>query len=335
MRALLLQSPGSAVLKEVPEPEVGDRALVTVRRVGVCGTDLSIFRGKIRVSTPRIMGHEVVGVVERPGRLGLFPPGTRVVVDPTLTCGYCDMCRADHSNLCRNGGLMGREVDGVFADRLAVDESLLHAVPDQVTMEAGPLLQVLATCVHAQSRLPVVPGDTAVVIGLGVTGSLHLQMLAARGIRSIVVVTRSEWKQQMATGWGATHVAGPAQAAAAVMEASGGKGAAVVIESAGYESTLSQAIELAAPGGTIVLFGTITGGQTGLPYYLLYEKELTLLNPRAALPRDFPRAIQLVAAGAVAIDSLVTHRFSLADGPAAMVALAGDPKAMKMILEVS
>jgi 2-desacetyl-2-hydroxyethyl bacteriochlorophyllide A dehydrogenase len=335
MRALLLETPGNAVLKEVPEPELGEGALVSVKRVGVCGTDLSIFRGKIRVSVPRIMGHEAVGVVERPGRLGLFPPGTRVVVDPTVTCGHCDMCRADHSNLCRNGGLMGREVEGVFAERLAIDETLLHAIPDQLSLEAAPLLQVLATCVHAQSKLPVFPGDTGVVIGLGVTGSLHLQLLAARGLSSIVVVTRSEWKQRMATGWGATHVVGPEQAAEAVVEASGGRGANVVIESAGYESTLRQAIELAAPGGTVLVFGTITGGQAGLPYYQLYAKELTLLNPRAALPRDFPRAIELVASRAVSFDSLVTHRFSLDEGPVAMAALAEDTKALKMILEVS
>lgn len=335
MKALLLESPGNASLREVPEPEVGERALVTVKRVGVCGTDLSIFGGKIRVSVPRIMGHEVVGVVERPGRLGLFAAGTRVVVDPTVTCGYCDMCRADHSNLCRKGGLMGREVEGVFAERLAVDETLLHAIPDQLSLEAGPLLQVLATCVHAQSKLPVFPGHTGVVIGLGVTGSLHLQLLVARGLTSIVVVTRSEWKTQMAAGWGATQVVGPERAAEAVMEASGGRGADVVIESAGYESTLRQAIELAAPGGTVLLFGTITGGHTGLPYYLLYEKELTLLNPRAALPRDFPRAIQLVAAGAVSIDPLVTHVFPLTRAPVALASLADDPKALKMILEVS
>jgi 2-desacetyl-2-hydroxyethyl bacteriochlorophyllide A dehydrogenase len=331
----MLDSPGHAALKEVPEPDIAGQALVTVNRVGICGTDVSIFRGKIPVSVPRIMGHEVVGVVERPGPLGLVPAGARVVVDPTITCGYCDMCRADHSNLCRNGGLMGREVDGVFADRLAIDENLLHAIPDQVPMEAGPLLQVLATCVHAQSGFAVFPGDTAVVIGLGVTGSLHLQLLAARGITSIVAVTRSEWKQDLATGWGASHSVGPDRATEAVMKASDGRGAAVVIESAGYESTLSQAIELAAPAGTVVLFGTITGGHTGLPYYLLYEKELTILNPRAALPRDFPRAIELVAAGAVSIAPLVTHRFPLEEGPAALAALTDDPKALKMILEVS
>jgi 2-desacetyl-2-hydroxyethyl bacteriochlorophyllide A dehydrogenase len=335
MKALLLEAPGNAVVREVPEPEVGGGALVTVKRVGVCGTDLSIFRGKIPVRVPRLMGHEAVGVVERPGRLGLFPPGTRVVVDPTVTCGYCDMCRADRSNLCRNGGLMGREVDGVFAERLAIDETLLHAIPDRVSLEAGPLLQVLATCVHAQSKLPVFPTETGVVIGLGVTGSLHLQLLAARGIRSLVVVTRSEWKEQLATGWGATHVVGPEQAAEAVMEASGGRGADVVIESAGYESTLSQAIELAAPGGTVLVFGTITDGKSGLPYYQLYAKELTLLNPRAALPRDFPKAIELVATRAVSFDSLVTRRFSLDEGPDALAALTDDAKALKMIFEVS
>jgi 2-desacetyl-2-hydroxyethyl bacteriochlorophyllide A dehydrogenase len=335
MRALVLEAAGSANVREVPKPDSDGRAVVQVERVGVCGTDASIFKGKIKVAYPRIMGHEMVGVIETPGPMGLFPAGTRVVADPGAACGYCHLCRADRANLCLNGGLLGRDLDGVFAEYLAVPETFLHPLPDTVAPDDAPMLQVLGTCVHAQTQFSVFPGDTAVVIGLGVTGFLHLQLLKARGITSIVAVTRSEWKQEMALGWGATAAVGPDAAKAVIAEASQGRGAAVVVECAGYESTLSQAIELAGHGGTISAFGTVTHRDSGLPYYHLYHKELTILNPRAALPRDYSRAIQLVAQGSVELAALVTHRLPIEEASGALGELINDPLALKILFEVS
>jgi 2-desacetyl-2-hydroxyethyl bacteriochlorophyllide A dehydrogenase len=335
MRALVLDRPGQAEVREVPPPERPGWALVRVDSVGVCGTDGSIFGGKIPVAYPRVMGHEMAGVVEKAGSLGLVPPGTRVVVDPTVTCGYCDLCRADRANLCRNGGLLGRDLDGVFSELVAVPETLLHPLPDSISTDEAPLLQVLGTCVHGQDGTTVLPGDTAVVVGLGVTGLLHVQLLRARGITQVVGVTRSEGKRQLARQLGAARAVSPDQAAAAVDEVSGGRGARLVVESAGYESTFSQAIHLAGAGGTVVFFGTATGGGEGLPYYQLYHKELTLLNPRAALPRDYARAVELAGAGAVQLAPLVTHRLPLTDAPTALPSLVADPAALKVIFEVN
>ncbi len=335
MKALVLEAAGSANVRDVPRPDPDRRAVVRVERVGVCGTDASIFKGKIKVAYPRIMGHEMVGVIETPGPMGLFPAGTRVVADPGAACGYCHLCRADRANLCLNGGLLGRDLDGVFAEYLAVPETFLHPLPESVAPDDAPVLQVLGTCVHAQAQFSVFPGDTAVVIGLGVTGFLHLQLLKARGITSIVAVTRSEWKQEMALGWGAAAAVGPDSAKAAIAETSQGRGAAVVVECAGYESTLSQAIDLVGHGGTVSAFGTVTHRDSGLPYYQLYHKELTILNPRAALPRDYSRAVQLVAEGSVELAPLVTHRLPIEDAPGALGDLINDPTALKILFEVS
>jgi 2-desacetyl-2-hydroxyethyl bacteriochlorophyllide A dehydrogenase len=335
MKALVLEGPASASVREVPDPAGAGRALLRVERVGVCGTDASIFKGKIKVGYPLVMGHEMVGVIETPGEKGLFPGGTRVMVDPTITCGYCHRCRADRANLCLNGGLLGRDLDGVFAEYPAVPENLLHPLPESVSPDDAPLIQVLGTCVHAQTQFPVFPGDTAVVIGLGVTGFLHLQLLRARGLSSVVAVTRSEWKQEIARRWGATEAVGPDDAKEAIVRASWGRGAAVVVECAGYESTLSQAIDLAGYGGTVSAFGTVTQRDSGLPYYQLYHKELTVLNPRAALPRDYARAVDLVAQGAIELAPLVTHRLPLAEASTALGDLITDPSALKIIFEMN
>lgn len=334
VKALVVDRPHNAEIRQIPDPEAVAGALIRVERVGVCGTDASILRGKIPVSYPRVMGHEMVGTVETPGPLGLFLPGTRVMVDPSITCGYCPPCRADRPNLCIRGGLLGRDLDGVFSELLAVSETQIHQVPDSIDEEAGPLLQVLGTCVHAQEAVAVFPGQVAAVVGLGVTGLLHLQLLAARGVDRIVAVTRSAWKQSLAMQLGARTVVSPDDAGNTVREMSDGLGADVVIESAGHEATLSQSIDLAAPGATVIAFGTLTGGGSGLPYYQLYHKELTLRNPRAALPRDYARAVDLAATGVIELTPLITHRLSLEEAPKALGTLIDDPSTLKIVFEV-
>lgn len=334
MKALVLDRPHNAEMRHVPDPEPMAGALVRVERVGVCGTDASIFRGKIAVSYPRVMGHEMVGTVEEPGPLGLFRQGTRVMVDPSVTCGYCPPCRADRPNLCIRGGLLGRDLDGVFSELLAISETQIHRVPDSVEPGAGPLLQVLGTCVHAQDAAAVFPGQVAAVVGLGVSGLLHLQLLVARGIDRIVAVTRSEWKKNLAMQLGAATVVSPEDAVTAVREVSDGLGADLVIECAGHEATLSQSIDVAAPGATVIAFGTLTGGGAGLPYYQLYHKELTLRNPRAALPRDYARAVDLAATGSIKLTPLVTHRLSLEEAPRALGTLIDDPSTLKIVFEL-
>lgn len=335
MKALVLEAPGKASVREMPEPTRDGWALLRVERVGVCGTDGSIFKGKIPVPYPLVMGHEMVGTVVRPGPLGLAAVGRRVMVDPTITCGYCHLCRNDRANLCRNGGLLGRDLHGVFSELVEVPENLLHPLPEEVDPSTGPLLQVLGTCIHAQDQAKVFPGDVAVVVGLGVTGLLHVQLLKARGVETVIGVTRSAWKQDLAKSMGALVAVGPEAAEETVDEVSEGRGASIVVECAGYESTLSQAIQLAGPGGDLVLFGTLTGGGAGLPYYQLYHKELTFHNPRAALPRDYARAVALAAAGAVDLSPLVTHRLPIEEGPAAFSDVLNDPAALKIIFEVN
>ena len=129
-------------------------------------------------------------------------------------------------------GLLGRDADGCFAELVAVDEALLHPIPDSVAPDAAALLQVLSTCVHAQSRLSPSPEDSAVVIGLGVTGLLHVQLLRARGLRTLIGVTRSEWKRDLARRLGASATATPDEAADAVGAATDGRGARIAIDCA-------------------------------------------------------------------------------------------------------
>jgi len=216
--------------------------------------------------------------------------------------------------------LLGRDLDGVFAEAIGLEERFLHPVPDQIPPDEAGLLQVLGTVVHSQRPVPVSSETVAVVIGLGVSGMLHTQLLSERGAGCVIGITRSPWKLELAKTLGAELVATPDEAAAAVAQASSGRGADLVVESVGTEQTVVQSIDLAGPGGDVIIYGTVTGAGAEMPYYQLYFKELTLHNPRAALPGDYDEAIRLAAEGRTRLAPLVTGRYPLEEAAAAFAA---------------
>lgn len=316
----------------MPEPNQGTDSLVRIRQVGICGTDVKILAGKIPVSYPMIMGHEMVGDVVSAAAGSPYVEGTRVLVDPGVSCGWCHLCQSGRTNICVNGGLMGREVDGVFAELVAAPHTRLVPVPDAISDKAAGLLQVLGTCVHAVKTVDAFPGRVAVVIGLGVTGQLISQLLRLKGFE-VVGVTRSEWKRELASELGASVVAPPGEAAAVLDEMTAGRGPELVVEAVGTEATLSTAIELVATGGEVLVFGTTTGGSNGLPYYQLYHKEITLLNPRAAIVGDYADGVGLAASGALQLEPLVTHVLDLGEVDQAFEAVL-DSSSMKVLMKV-
>lgn len=332
MRAVQVVGPSQLEVIEVPAPPAGLHALVRVDRAGICGTDVKVLSGQIAGPRPLVMGHEMVGTVVEPGSRRLVAAGTRVLVDPATACGHCDLCRAGRGHLCRSGGLLGRDSDGVFSDLIAAPEEKLHVIPPGVSVAAATVLQVLGTCVHAQRRVSVFPTDTVAVVGLGVSGMLHLELLAARGVSQLVGITRSQWKLEMAQRLGAAVTATPDKAEEVLAEFTDGRGADLVVEAAGTEATLALAIRLAATGGEVLVFGTITAGDRGLPYYDLYHKELTLYNPRAATPSDYDAGIELAAAGRLQLEDLLTHTFAVADAAAAFEAV-GDSSSLKVAMD--
>lgn len=317
-------------LVDVPRPAEGTGAMVRVEQAGLCGTDLKIVRGDIPVTTPRVLGHEVVGRLEQ--RVGDLPAGTRVLVDPFAPCRRCPVCLRGRENLCPNGGLMGRDVDGGLTDVLAVAVDRLHPLPDAIDDQAASYLQVLGTCVHAQNRLPSDPKGSAVVVGLGVSGLLHVQLLRDRGVRTIVGVTRSATKRQLAEAVGVTVAVHPDQAAAAVAAITGGGGADMVVECAGTSQSLAQAIQLTALGGQLLLFG-IPSSAEDLPLYQLYYKELDVIGARAAVGSDYDQAVELVASGRLDLSPLPTRAYPLSKAAEAFRAL-GEGDSLKITIDV-
>lgn len=336
MNAIVLSAAGHLAAAEVdsPRPRHG-QVLVRITNSGVCGTDLKIFTGAIPVSYPLIMGHEISGEVVDTGGGADLKRGDRVIVDPVLYCGGCFSCRAGRTNLCPNGALIGRDADGGFADYVVAPRTHVFRLPDAIDPRAAPMIQVLTTCLHAQRRANLFPAQSVVVSGLGVTGQLHVQLAKARGAYPVIGITRSAWKRDLAEQLGAdlTLAAGD-EVARRVVEATGGRGPDIVIETTGMVRSIAESIAMAGLGGTLLLFGITTAAEGVLPFYELYFRELTLINARAAKGEDFPDSIDLVARGIVKLMPLVTHTMPVAELASAIDLLKTDGDGrMKIILQ--
>jgi L-iditol 2-dehydrogenase len=304
MKAMVLRAPSDLAIGDVAPPEVpSSHVLVRITHSGLCGTDLKIYQGAIPAQYPLIMGHEMVGEVAG---------GARVIIDPVLSCGSCFHCRIGQTNLCPAGGLIGRETNGGFAEYAAVPAAQVFRLPDSIDSASAPLIQVATTCLHAQRLAHVSEGESVAVIGLGVSGQLHVQLAKALGAGKVIGISRSRFKNELAKQLGADVAieSGPA-AVARVLDETEGRGADVVIECTGVMTQIAEAIRMARFGGRILLFGITNATSGALPFYDLYFKELTLINSRAATAQDFPLVIDLVDRGALRLEPLVTHRMAL------------------------
>ncbi len=331
---MVLRAPGDMVLDDVPPPERdGSHVRVRITNSGICGTDFKIYSGAIPVRYPRIMGHEMAGEVVERGD-SAFAPGDRVIIDPELYCGGCFHCRIGQTHLCPNGILLGRDANGGFAEYVSAPASQVFRLPDAVASRTAPLIQVLTTCPHAPRQITIFPGEFVVVMGLGVTGQLHVQLAKARGA-TVIGVTRSADKRALAERLGAdaTLPAGDG-AVERVREATEGRGADVVVETTGVVPSLATAIHMARAGGRLLLFGIMTAKEGELPFYDLYFKELRLVGARVAKSEDYPGAIGLVQRGSVRLDPLISAMMPLRDLQSAIGMLGSDSgQRMKIILD--
>jgi L-iditol 2-dehydrogenase len=336
MKATVLRSPRETGLEEVSRPEPGPgEVLVRITHGGICGTDLKIYEGSIPVRHPLILGHEMAGVVVEQVE-GRTLVGERVVVDPVLFCGTCYYCQSGLTNLCPNCGLLGRDRNGGFAEYAVVPQSHVYVLPESIDNVEAALIQVVTTCMHAQRRVEITKEQSVAVVGLGVTGQAHVQLAKIRGAHPVIGVTRSAWKRRLAEQLGA-DVALPSGTGAVrgVLDATNGRGADVVIECTGHLSAIADAIRMARPGASLLLFGITTGGlDPTFPFYDLYFKELRVVNARAAKSEDFPPCIDLVARGVLKLRPLITHVLPLENFSAAieMLRLEADGR-MKIVLE--
>lgn len=333
MKVARLHGPGDLRICEEPVPVPGPgQSLVRVTAVGLCGSDLHWYThgsiGDARLTRPVVPGHEFAGVV-----VGGALDGRRVAVDPALPCGACELCAEGHPNLCPTVGFAGHGTcDGPLREHLAWRDDRLHLVPDSVSDAGAALLEPLGVAIHTFDLGHVRLGDTVAVVGCGPIGLLLLQVARAGGAGRVVAVEPLEHRRAAALRLGADLVLAPDEAHRS-WDRVAPTGVNVAFETAGADDGVDQAIEAARPGARVVLAGIPGEDRSSFRASLARRKGLSLVMVRR-MKEVYPRAIGLVEAGLVDVESLVTCRFPLDQADEAFRA-AARREGLKVVVDVA
>jgi len=331
VKALVYLGPGRMELQDAPEPSPGPgEAVIASSASSICGSDLHGFReASPRRIPPLIMGHETVGTIAAVGDgVPASRIGERVVLKPIVSCRVCRWCRMGAINHCPTGKLVGRDLTGGFAELFAVPAGSAVPFDADVSDEIGTLVEPLANAVHVASRA-VTSGDRVFVIGAGPIGVLMAKAASLFGASRVLITDPVADRLQLAAAQGAEPVTGddPAQA---VIDATDGEGADVVIDAAGYEATWAMGLRAVRSGGRIDEVGLGSGSGT-VDFFAVLGKEATITGSYAWGDADFTRAIDLVSQGVLDVNGWLTT-MALADGHRAFEELVGGAGHFKVVL---
>lgn len=316
-RAVYMQGTNNMVFKDVEVPEISSKdVLIKVDSVGVCGSDVHYYQhGKIGdfiVNGDFILGHECAGEVVQIGSdVENLVVGDRVCLEPGKTCGKCEFCKEGKYNLCPDVEFFATPpYHGVLQNYVKHPEDMCFKLPDNVSNMEGALVEPLAVGLHASSVGNVKLGDTVVIFGTGCIGLVTLLSCKARGASNIIVVDVLENRLKMAEKLGATSVinAKEIDAIKEIESLTDGKGADVVIDTAGAEITVKQTVDVVKRGGIIVLVGMTPNDEVSFNFMKLMGKEgevRTIFRYRNL----YPVAINAIASGSINVKQIVSHEF--------------------------
>jgi len=304
--------------EEIPIPQISENEiLVKPKAVGICGSDVDMYRGVYSGlwKLPVTPGHEFVGEVARVGaNVKDLMTGYRVTSEEILWCGYCRSCKAGFPNFCQNLQELGFTVPGALAGYLKVDRKYAHKLPPNVSYEAGSLVEPTSVSYNAifVQGGGLSPGDFVAVFGAGPIGLLSMMVSKVAGAQ-VAVIEISEKRRIMAENFGADHVLNPREVDVVkeIKNLTEGYGANMSVECTANESVVSTAIECLRFRGKAVLVGMLEKPST-INGITLVRKGLSLVGSLGHSGHDtFPHVIDLIARGVIDPTKLITHRFEL------------------------
>ncbi|WP_128101095.1 zinc-binding alcohol dehydrogenase family protein [Paenibacillus sp. DCT19] len=310
MRAVVCEEVEHLSLQDVPEPERTEHeAIVSIKRIGICGTDLHAYKGNQPFFTyPRILGHELAGVIEEIGQneAGL-QIGDTVSIIPYLHCGRCIACRSGKTNCCVSMQVMGVHVDGGMRERIAVPVThLLRA--DGLTLDEAAMVEPLSIGAHAVRRARLQPGEQVVVIGAGPIG-LGVMAFAKQAGAKVIAVDRNQERLELSRSLAGADVLVQAtgQAVEQVREVTGGDYATAVFDATGNVNSMNEAIQYVAHGGQLIYVGLVKADITFHdPEF--HKREMSIMGSRNATREDFEQVMQVLRAKKLDLDTYLTHR---------------------------
>lgn len=340
MKALVLEEYGRFAYREVPTPAAGPgEVLVAVKACGICGSDVHGMDGSTgRRKPPLIMGHEAAGVISKvgPGVEG-WQPGQRVTFDSTIYCGTCWHCRRGEINLCDNRRVLGVSCDeyrqdGAFAEYVVVPARILYRLPVKVSFAQAAMVEALSIAAHAANRSPIHLGTSALVMGAGTIGLLVIQVLKALGCHPVIAADIDATRLKRAEAAGADMAIDSARRDVQ-REVGGrtGRGVDLAVEAVGVEASLTDALSAVRKGGAVTLIGNLSP-VVSFALQSAVTREISLFGSCASRG-EYPACLEMIARGAVNVESLISATAPLAEGGQWFARLYGrDPELMKVIL---
>lgn len=332
MRAAVLAAPEHIGIQQLERPQPPEGwSLIRVEYTGLCGTDFSIFHGSHpRAQSPLTMGHEITGVVEISTADGPAV-GTRVVVEPLISCGKCGPCRRGETHVCRNLGLFGIDMAGSLADYVQLPNSSLIAVPSTVPALRAVLTEPLAVAVHAVARSRMRPGDRVVIFGAGPIGTLTALVARNEGAGEVIVVEPSAERSAFAASLGFTVTAHGSDALTEILALTDGEGADLVFDTAAHPTVAAVLPFATRVGGTIVLVG-VYKKPTEVDLQAITFAEHMIIGVRVYTRADIERAAELVTNDVLNLDRIPLEVFELEETTAGFETAMSAGAALKVLI---
>lgn len=323
---------------EISTPRIGEgELLLKVMACGICGSDvMEWYRVK---KAPRVLGHEVAGLVSEVGEgVESFKVGERVVVSHHVPCNTCRLCLRGEHTACET--LHTTNIDpGGFAEyaripRINVDRGVFR-LPDEVGFEEAVFVEPLACVLRSQRRLGIRPGDTVLVLGSGVSGILHIQLSRILGAGRIMATDINDYRLDAAERFGADiTIDGRMDVPQLVRGFNEGRGADHVIVSTNAIQAIRQAFRCVDEAGKILFFApTPPGVEIPLDLNDLWSRQVTLTTSYAAAPSDLAAALELIRAGRVNVRDMITHRLSLEETGLGFKLVAEAGESLKVVIK--
>jgi L-iditol 2-dehydrogenase len=302
--------------------------VVEMRSGGICGSDMHYFsegrNGQNILLRPAVLGHEAAGVVARAGTGTTIEVGTPVVVEPSLPCRQCRLCRTGRYNVCPDSRCFGSPpTDGLFATHAVVPEVNLHPLPARVPAGIGAVIEPLAVAVWAVERAGVSRGEQVLVIGAGPIGVLVARIAALRGAREVTVSEIDPVRRDVAGALGIGQIVDPST------DEPGGHDH--VIECSGATDALLSALTSARPAGRVTIVGQARPSIDAVPFSHLQRYEIDVVTA-FRYAHAFPTAISHVEQGRIEIEDIITARLPLARIGHALASTARDPHQLKVLV---
>lgn len=336
MKAVQIVKPEQLELIEVEKPVINekDNVLVRMTAAGICGSDVGIYHGTNAAATyPRIIGHEIVGVVDQVGpNVQNLKVGDRVIVNQVTSCGECYPCRKGRGNVCDHLAVRGVHIDGGYREFIAVPESDCYILPDQLSDVDAVMIEPTTIAIQSCTRAQLEQEDMLLLYGAGALGSSILR-IARQMCSHIIVADIMDDKLAEAKAAGAKYIINTQKEdfLEKVLEYTHGRGATVSIDAACVKDSLLNLLKATGNAGRVITMGFSTA-PTEVNQFLITSKELDVRGSRLQ-NKMFGKAIEMIQAGTLNLTGSVSHTFPLTKAQEAFDFLdTRDPSIRKIVL---